>query len=102
MFRQTRKGWFVKLKAVTIKNFKAIKEASLELDDFNVIVDANGSGKSSVLQALHWMLQSGRNRNVEQKNLFKDGATLSEKDATYMPSPDYRNAGHEGVYTASP
>lgn len=62
---------------------------------FNVIVGENGSGKSSVLQALHWMLQSGRNRTVKPGPTT---STLSEKDAIYMPSPDYRSAGHGSDY----
>lgn len=86
------------LKEVTIRNFKAIEEAKLELADFNVIVGANGSGKSSVLQALHWVFQSGRNPSVTANKNVTDGATLSENDATYMPSPEYRNAGNGAEY----
>ncbi|MEP0155882.1 AAA family ATPase [Pseudophaeobacter sp.] len=90
----------MQLNEVTIRNFKAIDDTTISLARMSVIVGANGSGKSSVLQALHWMFQSGRNlsvgTNAIQKNDFRhsDGSTLSEKDATYMPSPEYRNAGH--------
>lgn len=87
----------MRLQKVTIKNFKAIDNTRLDLADFNVIVGANGSGKSSVLQAMHWMFQSGRNRSIEATAKGK-GATLSEKDATFMPSPDYRNAGNGHEY----
>lgn len=95
----------MRLRKVTIKNFKAIDDTSLALSDFNVIVGTNGSGKSSLLQAMHWMFQSGRNRGIEARRVGTDGATLSERDATYMPSPDYRNAGHGHEYgnrTGSP
>ncbi|MCR4512957.1 ATP-dependent endonuclease [Aeromicrobium sp. 50.2.37] len=88
----------MKITSVEISNFKAIKMANLDLHPtFNVLVGANGSGKSSVLQALHWMFQSGRNLRVEPR---KGGlaSTLSEKDAIYMPSPDYRSAGHDSEY----
>jgi ABC-type cobalamin/Fe3+-siderophores transport system ATPase subunit len=88
----------MQIRKITIKNFKAIEETTLDLIDFNVIVGINGSGKSSVLQALHWMFQSGRNQNIQANQKKTDGATLSEKDATYMPSPDYRNAGHGQEY----
>ena len=86
------------LTKVTIKNFKAIEKTELDLAPFTVIVGANGSGKSSVLQALHWMFQSGRNPSVEARKKNTEGTTLSEKDATYMPSPDYRNAGNGPEY----
>ena len=90
---------------VTIRNFKAIEETTIPFAKrMTVIVGANGSGKSSVLQALHWIFQSGRNlavkTNAVKNNDFRqsDGSTLSERDATYMPSPEYRNAGHGAEY----
>lgn len=88
----------MRLKKVEIKNFKAIENTELDLTDFNVIVGANGSGKSSVLQAMHWMFQSGRSRSIEARKKRSEGETLSERDATFMPSPDYRNAGHGHEY----
>jgi ABC-type cobalamin/Fe3+-siderophores transport system ATPase subunit len=88
----------MKLNRVTIKNFKAIDEATIDLSDFTVIVGANGSGKSSILQALHWMFQSGRNLAVDTNKSSTVGSTLSEKNATYMPSPEYRNSGHGPEY----
>lgn len=86
------------LNKVTIKNFKAIEETEIDLAPFTVIVVANGSGKSSVLQAMHWMFQSGRNLSIDTNKDFRKGSTLSEKDATYMPSPDYRNSGYGPEY----
>ena len=47
------------LNKATIKNFKAIEETEVDLAPFTVIVGANGSGKSSVLQAMHWMEEKG-------------------------------------------
>lgn len=94
----------MRLTEVTIRNFKAIKDTTISLANMTVIVGANGSGKSSVLQALHWMFQSGRNPVVSTNKLknadFRqsDGSTLSEKDATYIPSPEYRNASHGDEY----
>lgn len=94
----------MQLNEVTIRNFKAIDSTTINLARMTVIVGANGSGKSSVLQALHWMFQSGRNlavgTNAVKNGNFRqsDGSTLSEKNATYMPSPEYRNAGHGAEY----
>lgn len=88
----------MKITSVTISNFKAIDEATLDLHPtINVLVGANGSGKSSVLQALHWMFQSGRNSNVQARAVGL-ASTLSEQDAIFMPSPDYRSAGHGSEY----
>ncbi|WP_163847786.1 ATP-dependent nuclease [Pseudooceanicola aestuarii] len=93
----------MKLTKATIKNFKAIEETTVPLSDFTVIVGTNGSGKSSILQALHWMLQSGRNLSVEPRSPATatknaEASTLSELEATYMPSPEYKNASHSTEY----
>lgn len=88
----------IKIQSISIANFKAIEHADIDLGDFNVLVGANGSGKSSVLQALHWMFQSGRNSHVEANKQPTKGSTLSEKDAIYMPSLEYRDAGQGDGY----
>lgn len=88
----------MQLNKITIKNFKAIEDTMIDLGAFTVIVGTNGSGKSSILQAMHWVFQSGRNLTVDTNRKSTDGSTLSEKNATYMPSPDYRNAGHGQEY----
>ncbi len=85
--------------SVRIQNFKAIKDTTLaDLRAFNVIVGTNGSGKSSALQALHWILQSGRNLAVDTNRDYTKGSTLSASDANYIPSPDYKNAGYDIPY----
>ncbi|MCP4152368.1 MAG: AAA family ATPase, partial [bacterium] len=44
------------LNKITIKNFKAIAgEQGIPLKPFNILIGRNGSGKSSVLEALHWI-----------------------------------------------
>ena len=93
----------MKLRQITIRNFKAIPDTTLDLADFTVIIGANGSGKSSVLQALHWMLQCATHRTVRPQR--QGGETISERAAPYMPTLDYRNAGHGqtyGSYVGSP
>lgn len=41
------------IEKVRIRNFKAIREAEIRLDEINAFVGNNGSGKSSVIEALH-------------------------------------------------
>lgn len=38
---------------VHIQNFKCLRDVSVELERFTVFVGANGSGKTSVLEAIH-------------------------------------------------
>lgn len=86
----------MQLSRVRIQNFKAIADTSMDLGEFNILVGGNGSGKSSVLQAMHWMFQSGRNPRVEPRRA--GGVTLPERQALYVPSLGYRHAAHNGEY----
>lgn len=47
-------GGIVMVKQITIERFKSIESATLDLGKINVLVGANNSGKSSVLQALQF------------------------------------------------
>ncbi len=51
-----------------------------------------------MLQALHWVIQSARHPSVDTNKSIKDGSTLALNDAIYLPSPDYKKVGNEGVY----
>ena len=41
------------IQKVHIQNFKSLRDVSVELERFTVFVGANGSGKTSVLEAIH-------------------------------------------------
>ncbi len=40
------------IKEIHINNFKSIKDLTIELSRFNILVGANGSGKSNILEAI--------------------------------------------------
>lgn len=82
---------------ISISDFKGISSAEIQLSDFNAVFGENGSGKSSVLQALHWMIQSGSHPDVKPSREGKK-STLSERQAVYLPSIDYSNASNSGAY----
>lgn len=42
------------LTSITIRRFKRLEDFTLDLEDVNVLIGANNSGKSSVLQAIHF------------------------------------------------
>lgn len=44
----------IQLQAVQIERFKTIEEAPFDLDSLNVLVGANNSGKSSIIQGMHF------------------------------------------------
>lgn len=47
---------------VTVKNFKCLRDVTLDLERFTVFVGANGSGKTSILQALDLLCRTFRLR----------------------------------------
>lgn len=56
------------IQSLTFMNFKAIREMHISLDRFTVFVGANSSGKSTVLDGLHYLSQLGRK---ETSDLFR-------------------------------
>ena len=41
--------------SVSFRNFKALRNTSLGLSPFNLVIGANGSGKTSLIQALQML-----------------------------------------------
>lgn len=79
------------LEAIRIHKFKRIDSIDLAVSDLTVLVGANGSGKSSILQALHLasclMRQVGRIREDTT-------AMISVNDLDYLPTNEYPRLGH--------
>ncbi|MDZ7854090.1 MAG: AAA family ATPase [Halomonas sp.] len=46
-----------RLSHLRIKNFRACKDVSLPLEGYTPLVGQNNTGKSSILQALSWVLK---------------------------------------------
>jgi len=44
----------MRIAEVTVRNFRSLKDVTIKVDDYGVLIGANGSGKSSVLYALDW------------------------------------------------
>lgn len=56
----------LRLSCVTVRNFRCIKEISVDLDDTTVLIGENNSGKTAFLEAIRICLEQlrGRSRNV--------------------------------------
>ena len=66
----------IKLKRITIQNFKSLYDVSFEPGRVNVFIGANGSGKSSVLEALG-VLSAAMTDRVNAASLQRKGVRLS-------------------------
>jgi predicted ATPase len=51
------------LEKLTIRNFKSIREQTLEFGRLNIFIGANGAGKSNLLQVFRFL------REIQQRNL---------------------------------
>lgn len=79
------------LESIKVDKFKRIDTIDLTLSDLNILVGANGSGKSSILQALH--LASCLMRQAERIRTSST-AMVRVSDLDYLPSDEYWRLGH--------
>ena len=80
------------LSSISIKHFKMIADVNLPLSTTTILVGANGSGKSSILQALH--LACCVTRQAERVEQSKPN-TVSISEVDYLPTNDYKTLGHK-------
>jgi ABC-type cobalamin/Fe3+-siderophores transport system ATPase subunit len=81
----------VKLESIRVEKFKRIDAIDLPLSDLNILVGSNGSGKSSILQALH--LASCLMRQADRIRASST-AMVRVSDLDYLPSDEYWRLGH--------
>lgn len=77
------------LRAVHIKRFKNIDDAPFNLGKINVLVGANNSGKSSILQAIHFAIATIQSMNLEGFLSGRPGPrrqTVDPSKLIYIPS----------------
>lgn len=79
------------LNKIQIEKFKRIDDISIDIADLNILVGSNGSGKSSILQALH--LASCLMRQADRIRL-NSTTMVRVSDLDYLPSDEYWRLGH--------
>jgi ABC-type oligopeptide transport system ATPase subunit len=86
------------LRSIHIKRFKNIRDAPLNLGDMNVIVGSNNSGKSSILQALHFTIGAIQSIFLENRlrGIGKQTYTVDPNKLIYVPSQDVYALGNGG------
>lgn len=88
------------IKNIRIKNFKSITETTLSLGNVNVIIGANGSGKSNILEAIAMVasersVELGRSALIEVKDMIQKGIRISKPDL--MVSSFYGQASSDVI-----
>lgn len=78
---------------IKLEQFKKVTNFETDLDDINVLVGANNSGKSSVLQGIQFTIMA----EVVRRNL--GGTTVAQDSLLYLPSSDFSVLRHGSPYT---
>ena len=78
------------LKSVSISRFKNIESLTTNLDRVNVVIGANNSGKSSILQAIQFAVSIAQTTNIENIRWKQDRlpTSLSHLQLIYSPLRD--------------
>ncbi len=74
------------LQSVRIQRFKRIEDALFDLDAINVLVGANNSGKSSIIQGLHFAIGVLQSLKLINGDIRRTVSTLSPTQLIYSPS----------------
>lgn len=82
----------MRLKKLILEKFKKVDRVELDLDLVNVLVGGNNSGKSSVLQGIHFSVIAA----VAQKEAGRD--TFTQDSLLYCPARGFEALRHGGVY----
>lgn len=67
----------MKICRIEIKNYRSLKDVTVDVGDYAALVGANGSGKSSILYALDWFF-NGRALTPSDVCGYEEGVTSAE------------------------
>lgn len=81
------------IKHIKLDNFKRISSFETDLDKINVLVGANNSGKSSVLQGIQFTIMAEVVRRIMNRG------TVPQEKLLYLPSADFSVLRHNTAYT---
>ena len=80
---------------IELSDFKNVQSFSTELNSINILIGENNSGKSCVLQGIHFSLMA---ESVRRKTSTD---TVRESDLLYLPSSELIYLRHNQPYTVS-
>lgn len=84
------------LQSVRIQRFKKINDALFDLDSINVLVGANNSGKSSIIQGLHFAIGVLQSLKLANGDIKRKVSTLGPTQLIYSPSESVYCLGNGG------
>ena len=77
------------IRKVRIQNFKSLRDVSIDLERFTVFVGANGSGKTSVLEAIHNAVRAATGLPVPTKEVGRRAGDPARLIASYERATEH-------------
>jgi predicted ATPase len=93
------------IRSLSIRRFKRLETIDFDLDLAIVFVGSNNSGKSSILQALHFGIAVAQSASLISGNEWEEdvySATFRPEQLIYTPSADVLSLGHNGKIGQAP
>lgn len=84
----------MKISKIRIRSFKNIEDATLDLDDMNLLVGGNNAGKSSFIQGIHFTISALRSAKMHGKSANMPASTLGVNQFTFLPTQEIMEINH--------
>lgn len=85
------------IKSIKLENFKRVSLFETDLSNINILVGTNNSGKSSVLQGIHFTILVDVARRLNNA----DKKTVTQNEMLYIPTTDSAYLRHGEPYSVS-
>lgn len=89
----------MKIERIRIRDFKGIRDISLELDNANLLIGGNNSGKSSVIQGIHFAISALRSARLHGKGINQPVTTLGVNQFSFLPTNEIMRINHRRPMT---
>lgn len=88
----------MRLKSIVIERFKRLERVEFDVDGVNVLIGGNNSGKSTIIQAVHFAFTLFQSLTISNKwpAKTKKSSTVSPSELIYIPSEDPYSLGYGG------
>lgn len=88
----------MKITSITIERFKRIEHVAFDLDAVNILIGGNNSGKSTIIQGVHFAFTLFQSLNIANKwpAKTKRSTTVTPSELIYIPSDDTYSMGFGG------
>lgn len=88
----------MKIRSITIERFKRLDHVSFDLEAANILIGGNNSGKSTIIQGVHFAFALFQSLNISNKwpAKTKKSTTITPSKLIYIPSDDPYSMGFGG------